>query len=363
MPIADVRPSGREILASAGLALVAFLVTAGALHAAIRDPLHLHADARSEKLAMLNQWHGKVFSATFGSSHVHNGFDPRAFDAALAGSPAATRSGNLAIEGGSQSEQFVMAQEFVEHLELPSQAGAPSQPCLVMLELAAGANFTNDHLVHPRAINIYDWPTTRLITHFVEPQMGAMQRTGRIGYALAAMGLHYANIGMLSSQIFAPPLSEEAFEAETKDDRRGQKVVPSPTSYLATLDKMVETAPRQPVISPGEMLDGNAEMVQRLAATNPAANLSFVYLIMPKVENLGAATDYPDHIEAAGPHGTLVVPIINLARPDRFPEMFKPELWHDEAHLDDQGAQMVSRIFAEQLKKWYAAHGGPNPCG
>ena len=363
MPIADVRPSGREILASAGLALVAFLVTAGVLHAAIRDPLHLHADVRSEKLAMLTAWHGTVFSATFGSSHVHNGFDPRAFDAALSGSPVATRSANLAVEGGSQSEQFVMAQEFLKHLELPSQAGAPSQPCLVILELAAGANFTNDHLVHPRAINIYDWPTTQLITHFVDPQMGATQRAGRIGYAWAAMGLHYANVGMLSNQIFSPPLSAETMKDQTEDDRRGKKVMPSPTSYLANLDKMIASAPRQPVITGEATLAGNAEMVERLAAANPAANLSFVYLIMPKVENLGAATDYPDHMTAPGPHGTMEVPIINLARPDRFPEFYKSELWHDEAHLDERGARLVSRTFAEQLKQWYATHGGPAPCG
>jgi hypothetical protein len=363
MPIADVRPSGREILASVGLALAAFLVTAGALHATIRDPLHLHADVRSEKLAMLSQWHGTVFSATFGSSHVHNGFDPRAFDTELAGSPMATRSANLAVEGGSQSEQFVMAQEFLKRLELPSQAGAPGQPCIVMLELAAGANFTNDHLVHPRAINIYDWPTTQLITHFVDPQMGALQRTGRIGYALAAMGLHYANVGMLSNEIFSPPLSDAIMTEQTEDDRRGQKVMTPATSYLATLDKMIASSPRQPAMSAGETLAGNAEMVHRLAATNPAANVSFVYLIMPKVENLEADSDYPDHLTAAGPRGTLEVPIINLARPDRFPEMYQSELWHDEAHLDERGAQMASRIFAEQLKKWYAAHGGPSPCG
>jgi hypothetical protein len=40
--------------------------------------LHLYAEVRSEKLAMLANWRGRASSAAFGSSHVDNGFD-RAF--------------------------------------------------------------------------------------------------------------------------------------------------------------------------------------------------------------------------------------------------------------------------------------------
>src|ERR1700731_2928443 len=75
IPVTTRRPSAREIAASVALAAVGFLVTAGVLHAAIGDPLRLHADVRSEKLEMLSEWRGTVFSAAFGTSHVHNGLD------------------------------------------------------------------------------------------------------------------------------------------------------------------------------------------------------------------------------------------------------------------------------------------------
>ena len=58
-----------------------------------------------------------------------------------------------------------------------------------------------------------------------------------------------------------------------------------------------------------------------------------------------------------------MVPIVNLGRPDRYPALYNPEIWYDDAHLDGQGAEMATRILAEQLKHWYAAHGGPTPCG
>ena len=361
--LASGRPSGREIVSAIALAAVGFILTAGVLHAAIRDPLHLHADIRSEKLAMMEAWHGKVFSAAFGTSHIHDGFDPRVFDQTLAGSPLATRTANLGVEGGSQSEQFVMAQAFLKQLVSPAQAGAPAQPCLVILELSAGANFTNDHLVHPRAINIYDWPTTRLVTDFTSPSMSAEQRYGRVGYALAAMGLHYSNVGMLSNEIFTPPLNATAIQEQTADDMRGEDPQPYNASYLPQLYERVKNMPKQPAISPEQPLAGSAELVQRLAGSSPVANVSFAYVVMPLIDDMREAIDYPDHLTVAGKNGPIMVPIINLGRSDRFPQVFNPELWHDPAHFTGEGAKLVSQIMAEQLKQWYALHGEPPACG
>jgi hypothetical protein len=363
-PVKPGRPSAREIAASIALAAIGFLITAGLLHAAIRDPLHLHADTRSEKLVMLEQWHGKIFSAAFGTSHVHNGFDPRAFDQVLAGSPLATRTANLAVEGGAQPEQFAMAQQFVEHLESPAQAKAPPQPCLVMLELGAGANFTPDHMMTARAINVYAWPEARLVTRMVDAQMPAEQRYGRIAYALAELGLHYINVGMLSSEIFRPPLSQTVMTEQTEDDRRGFMLLSSLDWYQPKLREILEKRPATPVITSEPLLPGNIEMVQQLAAASAVPNVSFVYVVMPRLTDVDSGADYPDHFTIDGPWGPMEVPVINLARADRFPQMYADtRLWHDEAHFYPQGARIASQILAGQLLKWYASHGEPKPCG
>lgn len=359
MSVPDKKTSAREILASIALAAAGFLVAAGAIHATMRDPVHLHADVRSEKLAMLKQWHGTVFSAAFGSSHVHNGFDPRAFDRSLAGTPLATRSANLAVEGGSQSEQRVMALQFVQQLESPAHAHAPGQPCLVMLELEAGANFTTDHLVHPRSINIYDWPTARLITHFVSPEMSPMQRVGRVGFALAAMGLHYSNVGMLSNTVFAPPLNSGLLADQTADDRRGELVEPPDARNLLFDRDLIAKLPEKPETRIGVLSPGNSELISQLASASPVRDLSFVYLVMPRLGDLGSEVTYPDHISVDGKE----IPIINLARPDRFPQLYSVVLWHDGAHLTGEGAELASTLLGKELTKWYAAHGTPPRCG
>jgi hypothetical protein len=363
-PVNPGRPSAREIAASLALAALGFLTTAGLLHAAIRDPLHLHADTRSEKLVMLQQWHGKIFSAAFGTSHVHNGFDPRAFDLTLAGSPLATHTANLAVEGGAQPEQFAMAQQFVEHLESPAQAGAPPQPCLVLLELGAGANFTPDHIMTARAINVYAWPEARLVTRLVDPQMPVEQRLGRIGYALAELALHYMNVGMLSNQIFKPPLSETVLTEQTKDDRRGLMLLSGLEWYQGKLREILRSRPASPAIRHEPLLPGNLEMIQQLAASSAVRNVTFAYIVMPKLTDIFAGADYPDHVTVSGPWGPMDVPVINLARADRFPQLYADTaLWHDEAHFYPQGARVASQLLAQQLKQWYAVHGEPKPCG
>ena len=359
MPEPEEKISLRKISAALLLWVAGFLLTAAALHTLVRDPLHLQAASRSEKLLMLKGWHGNVFSAAFGSSHVHNGFDPRVFDRTLAGTPLATRSANLAIEGGSQSEQRVMALEFVKQLESPAQAGAAVQPCFVMLELNAGTNFTKEHLVHPRAINIYDWPTTRLMTHFVSPAMPLEQRVGRIGYALAAMGLHYANIGMVSNRIFAPPFDPLIVADQTADDRRGQRVEPRNAANMPAIYQEFAARPATPTVEEGSLVPGNTELIEQLQKASAVSGVSYIYFTMPKISDLRVQNDYPDRLFAGGRE----VPILNLARSDRFPQFYNPELWHDDGHLSGVGAQLFSTVFAEQLTAWYAQHGGPTPCG
>ena len=335
---------------------VGFLAISAAVHAAIRRPLRLHADIRSEKLAVLDQMSGKSYSAAFGSSHVHNGFNPGAFDRALAGSPLATRSENLGVAGGSQSEQRAMALEFVKNLRPPAD---PNAACFVLLELNAGANFTNDHLVHPRAINIYDWRTALFVSHLVDPGMGFEQRAGRTGYAVTAMALHYLNVGMLSNLIFAPATNEAALADETQEDRRGQRIERSNSATLPLMNAVIAKQPQPARFSTASITSGNTELITQLTQASAVKGIAFVYIVMPKLSDLGRSEVYPDEVTA----DTLQVPIVDLARPDRFPQLYRAELWHDDAHLNDHGAELASALIAKELTRWYAAHSVAPHCG
>jgi hypothetical protein len=84
---------------------------------------------------------------------------------------------------------------------------------------------------------------------------------------------------------------------------------------------------------------------------------------MPFIDDGYGAREFPDHLAVQTIHGITDVPIVNLGRPDRFPQFYKPNVWADVAHVDGHGAEMASDALAEQLKLWYAAHGMPPNCG
>lgn len=326
--------------------IAGFALTAGILHALIRDPLHLYAEIRSEKLAMLDQWRGRASSAVFGSSHVDNGVDPRAFDAVLRGTTGESTTLNLGISGGCQTEQETVARTFIDSLPEPVPN---SPPRFVLLEITASANFTEEHLMHPRAINIYDLHTMELAWEFAgRDRIGWRRAIGRSGFALVAGLLHYTNVGMLSSKIFSPPLNSALIANETGDDRRG--LTPN---HMAPRDSREFTANQEILANGrtaqsklGEILEGHLAMLQNLAEAARQKNVQFVYFVAPRLDNLEEYPEYPASIQ--GPLGPVL--ILNEGLPSVHPELYRADMWHDPSHLTESGAGIFSRLLADDLR-------------
>ena len=335
--------------------VLGFVIVATAIHLLIPNPLRLYAELRSEKIELMDGWKGGGYAAAFGSSHVNDGFDPRAFDDELAAMQRRTPSINLGIEGAGQTEQRVMALEFLRHFSGSTAAG--HAPCYVMLELNAGANITG-HLVHPRAINIYDWATTKFLTDLSAPEVGAYRIAGREGYALSAMAMHYTNVGMLSNVILRPQIDQRLYDQETADGRSGLHDLSADKTVPVEAAEKIDPAIK-PVVAKQSLSHGNYRLIDELAAAAGNPRLHFVYFVMPSYSNLKGFSVYPATIQTS----IGVVPILNIARPDLYPQLFEPKYWHDRGHLTGEGAAMASRILADQLKAWNAANHWDQNCG
>ncbi len=326
--------------------VVGFVACAAIVHQCIRDPLHLYAEIRSEKLAILDLWQGRSTAAAFGSSHVDDGFDPRVFDEELGTASHPVTSVNLGVSGGSQTEQATMVDAYIRSLPPPQQN---SPPRLALLEISASANFTEDHLFHPRAINIYDLATVKLALHFADRQrIGWRRAAGRAGFAVVAGILHYCNVGMLSSQIFSPPLNRSLFESQTMDDRRGltpNTMAPHNSREWIADDALIRAAhkPRQAL---GEIVEGHFVVPRRLAEEARRQRVQFVYFVAPRLDNLETVPTYPASIP--GPLGPIL--ILNEGDPERHPELYRAEMWHDPLHLTTAGAALFTKILADDLR-------------
>ena len=105
-------------------------------------------------------------------------------------------------------------------------------------------------------------------------------------------------------------------------------------------------------------MPGNYGLVDELMHATSVAGVHFVYLVMPSVGDLDHYEIYPDTIVVDGQS----VPVIDLARPDLYPELYQAKYWHDDAHLNEQGAGLIMKVTADRLKIFYAHHPLP-ACG
>lgn len=346
-----------KILQAVCLFLLGFIVSAIAIHLIVGDPLNLYGPTRSEKLALLKDWEGRAYSAAFGSSRVHNGFDPRIFDKALKGTPLESITLNMGVEGGSQTESYLMAERFIKGLTAPPPKSA--QACLVLLEINEGANIQARYMYLPRSINIYNFDTINLAIDLSRGAIGRIRSAGRVGYALFSGVLHYANMGMLSGKIFHPPLSEEMLKKQSANDRRGMLSHQQTDGARKTIEAVLRNVPVKPSINNAALTVGEYSLLTSIQRQSPVHPIQFVYVATPQLADLHERPEYPPSM--AGPNG--LVPIINLAQPEKFPQLYEPKLWHDSGHLNEQGAQLMTSLLAKEMLEWFSAHPMTSRCG
>ncbi len=293
-------------------------------------------------------------SAAFGSSHIHFGFDPRVFDRTLGLHAIPADTLNLAIQGGSQTEQFAMAKWFL----VKSRRGQTGGDCLIMLELNAGANLEVRHLVHPRSINIYDASNADLSLKFSEAGIPWIRRIGRSGFAFAATSMHYLNVGMLASRVLPHEINRAVLVRESAFDRRGLLVEPPDAAGTAGVAEVFRTRPAAPSIVQLSLMRGLTTLVSKLELAAGGKGVEYFFLVTPKVTDIESYDEYPDCTVA----GNLRVDVINVARPPEFPELYRPALWNDVAHLNEAGADVYSRLVAEEVARRKTRPRVPEDC-
>ena len=318
------------------------VVAALAIAYTLGNPFDLYASQRTEKLVILDQLGARACSAAFGSSHIHNGFDPRTFDSALADGQLPTQSINMAISGGSQGEQYVMAKHF-----LASKASPPSPAChpMILLEINAGANFQSAHLTHPRAINIYDHALVSLLGDFVSSDLPFYRYVGRAAFAYMEEAMHYLNVGMLASRWLPHRYDLETIALQTAEDRRGLLTEPPAPSDVVAVAQAFRDKPEQAGAQPAQVMRGAASMVAALRQQAGGSAFDYVYIVAPKLTDLVAYETYPACINV----GDTKVRVINVAQPPLYPELYKPDVWRDPGHLNGRGAVEYTRLLAKEI--------------
>lgn len=346
MNIPLIRKFSRMLL----LCLAVFVITSVCIHAILGkviDPLDLYAVERSEKLSSLQADKNNYSVAAFGSSRVHTSFDPRVFDRNFKNAVSQkSESYNLAIIGGSQTEQRGMAERYVTYLK-----ERKIEKALVILELGAGLNLQDAHLIHPRAINLYDADTVAFSAGFTGLHRGYKRVAGRSGYAIAAGTLNQLNVGMLAAALFKPQLDSQILEAEYSDDRRG--FLPKGTTKLrAVVEKLFAERAEVRSETKGALQPGHRKLIDELKGlAGDQVALKFVYIVVPTLsKNLKQVENHPESIATSAGE----VPIINF---EKDVDLFQgTELWSDPGHLSEKGGALLTEHLAKRLVELNLSH-------
>lgn len=351
----NVRLSGSTLLRTIFLFVAGFAIAVALLHFVVSDSLSLYGSDRSEKLEILRRSGFGYSSAIFGSSHAQQAFDPRVFDATLAGTPLGVRTLNMGIGGGSHPEQRLVALYFLKHLKPPPQG----TPCLVLLEASAPSRFSLMFVSHPRQVNIMDWRSAEIAYDFALPPMNTTRYLHLREATFEPALYHSINLGMLSNRIFRPPYNDDLIEKETRDDQRGL-YNPPPDQY-SDADVKHGYARAFPVARavPAHMEQGHTMIIEDLERAPNGDKVQFVWVAFPRLDDLRTYAVLPEsQMTSRGE-----VPIIDLARPDLYPQLYERSLWLDSQHVNAEGAKVVSALLAKKLLEWAGTHPVRQNCG
>jgi hypothetical protein len=187
----------------------------------------------------------------------------------------------------------------------------------------------------------------RFVYDFSDDSIGLKERLGRAAFASLAGLAHFTNTGMVSNAVFQSANTTPV--PGVAGDGRAAAGLPQSEEERRLVAQTIDTAAAQPVIRPTPFVPGNYRLVADLVPKARDQGVSLAYVVTPRLQDLATAPDYPATIHL--PNG-VSVPVFNLARPDRYPELYRSEYWRNPGHLSAAGAVVFSRLFAREVRAW-----------
>jgi len=145
-------------------------------------------------------------------------------------------------------------------------------------------------------------------------------------------------------------LNAALVKTQTEADRRGlSPPPPSPIDVKDTRDiyALMATLASKPRSSPALITSGLcSEAIDLLRDREGAPRYAVIFFVTPKLSDLQSYQTYPSAITC----GRHAIPIINVALPEAYPELYDPKLWHDINHLNERGAAVYSRLLGSAVR-------------
>jgi hypothetical protein len=278
--------------------------------------------------------HKDEFDTIFiGSSRFHNQIIPLEFDALNAARGVPTHSFNLAYSGMWPPESFYFVRQVL--------ATHPAKLHWVVMELMDyrfGA--WEQRPLQMRVVYWHDWTDTMFACRYMlESELRPTEKICQIGLHLWLFLQRSASPGRgyewLRIRHVRPTEKEDVGweeragfdpEPELSRLRKGR----SRADFLRGVKEVRESLPEQP------LRPGFEAAFKDLLGDFRRAGIEPIFVIPPTINR-------PENLVLGLPRG---ITVLRFNRPDKFPQLFHPDMHYDAVHLNEKGAQEFTRLLA-----------------
>lgn len=331
--------------------MLAFALVSAAIGALTESgPRSWRISVLAQKLDHLRR-HGADYDTLFlGSSRVHYGLDPTLFDAEMTRQGCPARSFNMGVQALTLAEEHRLVEELARIGRWKRVVLERNPVPLRSLELLG----TDRGTLGFGTLTGVRLALQDLWTSPVNP----LERLWSMAEVVMVGAYEQLGIGRIARLVRRPGSDELP-----TDDR----VVTMDRAGFVAIEQETDPVMRERVAGiDRERLNDFIRQTRELSGPAPQLGERRMALIREQIDHARMvagkvslvvwphsrpqwAQDARAIGEAAAEGRLGDAPIINLGDPAQVPELFVPELWHDNLHLYTAGTEMVTRAIAAQL--------------
>ncbi len=297
-----------------------------------------------------------------GSSRIHYGIQPQAFDARMAELGMPTKSWNLAFCGMRSHDSAALLDWILEH--------KPKGLKRVLVELHSfdqkvrGGDWMTDMQVEMhtpgqllprvRSILLSNHSLPEKLQQFGYVALHTLSNALRAGQGLRLLDDQLADAP--AARLDRRSLARRGWRPNGEDTAHSPQADAEHAEFLQNGEKYARIArektddPCRPFLRGGFNLEAFAHQVESARR----AGVEILFVVMPP---FGYSFRGRDGVDAAARLAT----VIELDRFADHPELTDLSLYHDQSHLNSQGALAVSRLLAEETARALAEATAPAP--
>lgn len=307
------------------------------------NPIYLH------KFPYLHAPEKEINTIFFGSSRIFRQIDPAVFDQSFCGE---MNSFNMGAGGTFGLEINYVVEHF-----LKDKNKIPKNLRWLVIELQTPVSITDENLHSPKSKYFVDHKRYRIGSDFYKSTYAPDEAIKAVDNLRSSFIENILSIGLLRMQLLSliPQNANQSFLGKnfdgfvplnrdiTTDMERRQDFIKNVESYVNDFQMLYAIDGRQNVASYSNVSEAYVRALKELITISKERGIHVCFVVLPTGFKIDQANTLAIYEELPATNR------IDVGSFQKFPELYDPELYFDRGHLNKRGADILSRMLAEEI--------------